>query len=731
MSRLNDLIEQAKASNPELGNALAEEVQRLEDRPTFGLVFERHAPETTELYGRPIAPGDKVHVLNERGSTANADQTLWRVQDIHDSDTSGPEAHLLETLPGNQEWDVHAIGREPQKETALVENLVVVAEHTDTIYPGLVETGRVDKGSEDAPAHTIINAENLHALQALTYTHRHSIDCIYIDPPYNTGARDWKYNNHYVEADDDYRHSKWLSFMEKRLLLAKELLNPADSVLIVTIDEKEYLRLGLLLQQVFPEGRMEMITSVISAKGVIRAGQFSRVQEYIFVVQFGSSRVKPWVTDFLNGEVPRTGQIPTGVKKKLEWLGLRRREPTAVRGARKNQFYPIFLDPESGFIRAIGEAVPDDVDVNEVPAYPRLLTVWPVRGDGRFGIWGLTPEVARENWRAGYIRANYSPRSKKATIYYLPTGTIKKVQSESFVDQGRSADGSINGYFKPETPSEVPRQVWAMSSHNAEAGGTILNSKLLPGRRFPFPKSLYAVEDVVRFFVKDKPNAAVLDFFAGSGTTAHAVMRLNKQDGGKRRSIMVTNNEVSAEEQKTLREKGFRPGDPEWEALGIADYVTKPRVTAAITGKTPEGDPIKGDYKFTDEFPMSDGFEANARYFSLEYLNPVMVEFGYAFSRIAPLLWMRAGQVGPVIDELPDRGWEVTDFYAVIENCDDAPAFIEAVKQRPGITHVYIITDNVSVYRRVARGFDDSIQAIQLYESYLTNFAINASRVLK
>src|SRR5699024_10406888 len=108
----------------------------------------------------------------------------------------------------------------------------------------------------------------------------------------------------------------------------------------------------------------------------------------------------------------------------------------------------------------------------------------------------------------------------------------------------------------------------------------------LPDRTFPFPKSLYAVEDALSFAVQDKPEAKILDFFSGSGTTAHAVMRLNKQDSGRRQCISITNNEVSAEEQRKLRRAGLRPGDPEWEALGICDYITKPRVTAAITGRT-------------------------------------------------------------------------------------------------------------------------------------------------
>lgn len=123
-------------------------------------------------------------------------------------------------------------------------------------------------------------------------------------------------------------------------------------------------------------------------------------------------------------------------------------------------------------------------------------------------------------------------------------------------------------------------------------------------------------------------------------------MRLNRQDGGERQCISITNNEVAAEEQKQLREKGLRPGDKEWEKLGICDYITKPRIQAAITGKTPEGKQIKGSYKFTDEFPMSDGFEANAEFFTLTYEAKTAVNHNLAYSRIAPLLWLRAGAQG-------------------------------------------------------------------------------------
>ena len=154
-------------------------------------------------------------------------------------------------------------------------------------------------GGGDKPFHTVINGENFHALEALTFTHRGRIDAIYIDPPYNTGAKDWKYNNDYVEGEDLYRHSKWLAFMERRLLIARSLLNPAGSVLIATIDEKEYLRLGLLLEQTFPEAEVQMVSSVINPKGTARDNEFARVDEYIFFVKLGDTRLSRWNWDML------------------------------------------------------------------------------------------------------------------------------------------------------------------------------------------------------------------------------------------------------------------------------------------------------------------------------------------------------------------------------------------------------------------------------------------------
>ncbi|EPC6090334.1 site-specific DNA-methyltransferase [Citrobacter freundii] len=704
MSRLTDLLAKAKAKDPALGAELDREFKILSARLPFGLNFERHSPEAVELPLRPVRKGDKVRILPERGSIKKGDQRLWQVKTVNRANKTA----LLELLD-TAEAETKAVG---------LGFLVVVAEFRDTIYPGLISTGKVLRGGHK-PCHTIINGENYHVLKALTYTHRGKVNAIYIDPPYNTGAKDWKYNNDYVAGDDLYRHSKWLAMMERRLLLAKELLNPADSVLIATIDEKEYLRLGLLLEQVFPEAQIEMVTSIISAKGVARVGQFSRVEEFIYFVRLGGSSVQLGEQNMLDDSRSAAAQIG----RDIDWLGLRRREPTAKRGARPNQFYPIFIDEVSGFIDSIGEPLTDDVDRMTVQPPKGTIPIWPLRPKGGEGLWGITPETAKKYLRNGFIRArNYKPESGQVAIHYLPSGTVDAIRDGRIDIIGHDPDGAVRAVHR-ERKGVIPKRVWNMASHNAENGGSLILSKLIPERRFPFPKSLYAVEDALRFFVADKPEAVVVDFFSGSGTTVHAVMRLNRQDGGRRQCISITNNEVSADEQKKLRELGLRPGDQEWEKWGICDHITKPRVAAAITGKTPDGELIKGDYKFTDEFPMSEGFEENAEFFTLTYETPVSISYNLAFNRIAPLLWLRAGAKGILIDKLPDDGWAIADTYGLLSNIDAATPFIRALCGRTELIIAYIVTNDDRRFQAIAKRLPDSVEAIRLYESYLTNFS--------
>lgn len=717
MSRLTDLIAQAKAQDFELGNELEREFKVLSARRSFGLNFERHRPESVELPGRPIRKGDKVRILPPRGETKKGDHQLWKVL-------------ALRREEGTRLADLATIHEaEAKQATVATDDLVVVAEFKDYIYPGLVSTGKVERG-ESKPFHTVINGENFHVLEALTFTHRGKIDAIYIDPPYNTGARDWKYNNDYVESEDLYRHSKWLAMMERRLKIARELLNSDAGCLIVSIDEKEFLRLGLLLEQVFPEAEVVMITSVISAKGAVRPGRFSRVEEHIFFIFLGDAKVKWWTSNMLpsGGDEDKRGS--NKALAPIEWLLLRRREPTSVRSARPNQFYPIFVRISDGHIHSIGDPIPPDVDRNTVPIPDGTVAMWPTKPDGTEMLWGLTPEVLRKNWAEGYVRVNnWKPKKLTGSIQYLQTGVIRRIKSGDIVITGHDSDGSVQGHVAEGADlGTSPKRVWNMKSHNAETGGTNMLSTLIPGRRFPFPKSLYAVEDALRFIVSDNPSAIILDFFSGSGTTAHAVMRLNRQDDGRRQSISVTNNEVAADEQLSLRKEGLRPGDPNWEKWGICDHITKPRVSAAITGKTPEGKNIAGDYKFVDELPMADGFAENAEFFTLTYETPVAISHNRAFERVAPLLWMRAGSEGQRIDKLPVDGWAVADTYGLLTDLDKAAPFCKAVEIKGTIRIAYIVTDDDRRFQSVTRHLAGSVEPVRLYESYLTNFRFSIGR---
>jgi adenine-specific DNA-methyltransferase len=700
VSRLTDLISKAKAKDPQLGDDLEREYRALSSRLSFGLNFERHRPEAVELPQRPVRRGDKVRVLPERGSTAKGDQRLWLVRKIiKDGEKKRADLELLDE------------SAEPNSE--LVDDLVVVAEFRDIIYPGLVSTGKVSRGG-DKPYHTVINGENFHVLKALTWTHRGKVDAIYIDPPYNTGAKDWKYNNDYVESDDLYRHSKWLAMMERRLLLAKELLNPADSVLIVTIDEKEYLRLGLLLEQVFPDARIQMVTSIVNPRaGVARPDEFTRTEEFVYVAQFGASRVLV---------APMSGEEPPTQNKSPIWFSLMRTGTNSSREARPNLFYPIWLKPD-GTLHSIGDSISLETDRKTVrPPSPKLISVWPIRPDGSENTWQLGPASLRIRFLEGAARVNAS--GTRSTINYLRTAEKRRIDDGEIEVLGKDESGAlILRHREGATRLTRPRTVWASPAHDAGLYGSTLLRSVIPNRKFPFPKSLYVVEDALRFFVAKKPRAVILDYFSGSGTTAHAVMRLNKQDGGNRQCISITNNEVSADEQKALCQRGLRPGDYDWERLGICDYITKPRVQAAISGTTPDGQPIKGDYKFTDEFPMANGFEENAEFFTLTYETPVAVSYQTAFARIAPLLWLRAGSVGRRIGKVPASGWDLVDTYGLLVNLDNAKGFLKATRKAKDLRIAYIVTDDERRFQSLARRLPEGVEAIRLYESYLTNFA--------
>lgn len=276
MAALNDLINQI--TDTELRDRIQREVDRLAKQKKFGLVFEEHLPECTPLYDMPVKTGCQVMMRDSK-----EDKYVYTVLKLE-------EGQATCIRKGNKEEPV----------VFSVSDIVRVTEFGEPIYPYLKPLDTVCNAPDSDLWHTLIEADNYHALQLLEYLYAGKVDCIYIDPPYNTGARDWKYNNDYVDGNDNYRHSKWLSFMQRRLKLAKRLLNPKESVLIVTIDEKEYLHLGCLLEEIFPNARMQMVTIVTNPFGQERNQQLARVEEYAFYLFFGTASPVSQKDDLLN-----------------------------------------------------------------------------------------------------------------------------------------------------------------------------------------------------------------------------------------------------------------------------------------------------------------------------------------------------------------------------------------------------------------------------------------------
>lgn len=274
----------------------------------------------------------------------------------------------------------------------------------------------------------------------------------------------------------------------------------------------------------------------------------------------------------------------------------------------------------------------------------------------------------------------------------------------------------------------APKTVWNKVSHNAGWHGSKLLAKMLLDRKFPYPKSLYAVEDALKV-VLQKEDALIVDFFAGSGTTLHAVNLLNSEDGGKRRCIIVTNNEVGETERKVLEKKGLQPGDPEWEREGIARYVTWPRTVCSIQGKDIKGNPLEGNY-LGSERPMSKGFEANAIYFQLGFLDKNAVALGRQLSELMPILWLKAGAKGEcpkLIDSEQNMLILPENKFAVLINERYFREFKENVEKYNDIETIYFVTDSDAGYREMISSYQEK-KTYQLYRDYLDNFRINTGR---
>lgn len=700
MAAINDLISQIQDET--LRNRIQEEVSKMAKQKKFGLVFEEHMPESTPLYDMPIKRGCNVMRRDNKD-----DKFIYVVLKV--------------------EGDVVVCVKQEQKDETVtfeLKDIVRVAEFGESIYPYLKPVDSVCNAPDSDLWHTLIEADNYHALQLLEYLYAGKVDCIYIDPPYNTGAKDWKYNNDYVDGSDAYRHSKWLSFMQRRLKLAKKLLNPKDSVLIVTIDEKEYLHLGCLLEEIFPEARMQMVSSVISPQGNQRKSLFSRIDEYIFFVELGDASVQrlPLSDEWrINSDDKRTTH--------LHWQQLIRNGANGTRAYSPKLFYPVYVSLDGKKFMGVGDPLPLSMDRHLAKIPDGIVAIWPLHSDGSEGRWACSPENLLDLQRKGYVKLG-KLQGDSMYITYLQKGMIEKVENGDFEIEGYNDDGSI--ISTNEFRSFIPGSQWRITSHDASRHGSTLLQQIYKGIRFTFPKSLYATHDTIRFFVANKPNALIVDFFAGSGTTMHAVNLLNAEDGGHRRCIMVTNNEVSADEAKTLKDKCYQPGDVEWEKLGIAHYVTWPRTVCSIKGQDVNGNPLKGDYLGSEPpMHMADGFKANAAFFKLGFLDPTAVSLGMRFSEMLPTLWLKTGAKGkcPELsgEQIPDMLILPENQFAVLINENTFADFAEKLAEHPEIQTVFLATDYEVNYQSMVKNLNVA-NAYQLYRDYLDHFRVNRGR---
>ena len=447
---------------------------------------------------------------------------------------------------------------------------------------------------------------------------------------------------------------------------------------------------------------------------------------------------------------------------------MRRRGHRNTRSARPNQFYPIFINKATGFIESIGDALPKGAPKENVAIPDGCYAIFPLTPDGDEMIWGKRYDSARSLWEQGYIRVRNGKTPEKAIVEYLTTGIVDDINSGKIAVTGKGPQGEVLGHRTDNNKLLLPKATWFVGSHNADAYGSVLLKKTIGENRFTYPKSLYSVRDTLNFCVGRKADALIVDFFAGSGTTLHAVNLLNAEDGGHRRCIMVTNNEVSEAEGNNLKKKGFHPGDSEWEQLGIARHVTWPRTVCSITGKDVFGKKLSGTYGVeVDDFLVdndstvlskstgkqmrttvykktkkqlypalaqikkADGFAANCEYFKLGFLDRNRVSLGMQFEEILPLLWLKSGAVGkrpelqfdeePIMLVLPENR------FAVLVEEAAFSTFAKEVAAHDCIDTVYFVTNSESAFHEMSANIGIK-NTHQLYREYIDNFVIGARR---
>ena len=381
-----------------------------------------------------------------------------------------------------------------------------VVEQCKTELPVLEEVKNKEIITDpDKPINLLIEGDNYHALSVLDYTHKGKIDVIYIDPPYNTGAKDWKYNNDYVDGEDPYRHTKWISFMSHRLNIAKNLL-ASDGIICVTIDDYEVSKLWLLMEEIFGENNfLGAIAIRINPGGRKSKRKVAAQHEYaLFFSRNANTSVAKVIKD-PNQKSHSYQQDDNG-----EWYeerNLRKEGADSLAKANSDRYYPIYFDPKT----------------NKLSTKEKLkVELWPIDTKGEKRIWRRSKDAIDQMSVDGDI---FTKETKYGTQIYFK--------------------------FKGGLKGETPKSFWDDVKYSASEHGTQLLDSILGTREsFNFPKSPHATADCISV-ASTKKDAVVLDFFAGSGTTGQAVLELNQIDKGNRRFILCTNNENNIAEEIT------------------------------------------------------------------------------------------------------------------------------------------------------------------------------------
>ncbi len=364
--------------------------------------------------------------------------------------------------------------------------------------------------NENEAYNFLIEGDNLHSLKLLEKTHKGKIDVIYIDPPYNTGARDWKYDNSYVDGTDSFRHSKWLSFMSERLIVAKELLTN-KGVICVTIDDYELPNIWLLMDSIFGEvNRLGVVTIRNNPKGRRNKAKISQVHEYALfygkTVDAGIAKIPVKPEDKSHNYVKdENGNYYVKVNLRKQGVDS---EAEKADGTLKERYFPVYFDPITKEI-----STENKLDVK----------ILPIDNKGNKRIWRRDQNGIKNLVNSGDLMV-----SKIGDAY------------------------QIHFRFRGGLDGELPKSIWYDSQFSASEYGTRILSELIGREKFPYPKSLPAVQYALKCMSRSK-DSIILDFFAGSGTTGHAVMQLNKEDGGHRKYILCTNNENNICEEVTYQ----------------------------------------------------------------------------------------------------------------------------------------------------------------------------------